>query len=473
MLKTAMTCLSQDQFFVRYKFSTFEALLMLIYKLSQNGSVDQGWALLGMALNIGMALRCNAGNQQLGLIEAERRRRCWAGLLSLHTYQSILFRDVDMSFLLDLKVPLPANVNDNDITNEGISQPPKEPTQMSVMMFKIRLFPLSTRICRHISGASRLDPEPLKEFDAAISTEQRLWDSTYMIDGAPNLLDSSYAHWCVLQTYAHHLLLLLNRPFHHSQAPCFISASRDRCIDSSVKVISIHRQIYEVPLLRDFIWLLNGVVSLKALHAAVALSSCIADMPPSWDSSFYRQELQGLMARMESCSGRSATCLKAYPILSHMHRLHGIRSFKSQQSYRSRTCLKTGLICGNGLTPITTIGAWLPLRAVFPRKGSPSMGEGGQDYYELIENQVAESTSNRSYTILGPCGFTKDRPSGQDLEIARPLGPVSYGLHEATDIYNTEHDLLGPAVMIRAYSVSHTAWTITNLHVTTLLFPVT
>ncbi|KAJ5186346.1 hypothetical protein N7449_011110 [Penicillium cf. viridicatum] len=131
LLRTAMTCLLQDNFFINHKFSTFEALLMVIYNLSHNESVDQGWALLGMALNIGIALRCNVG-QNLSPIETERRRRCWAGLLTLHTYQGMLFRDVDMSYLLDIKSSLPADVNDSDITDEGIlhSSSRGQPTQM-------------------------------------------------------------------------------------------------------------------------------------------------------------------------------------------------------------------------------------------------------------------------------------------------------------------------------------------------------
>ncbi|KAL4796649.1 hypothetical protein BDV19DRAFT_79138 [Aspergillus venezuelensis] len=213
---------------------------------------------------------------------------------------------------------MPANVNDTDITDSNITRPSKEPTQMSLMTFKLRIFRLSAQICRHISSPLKLDQDQLKHFDAAISEEQKTWDSTYLVDGTPSLLDSSYAHWCILQVYAHHLLLLLHRPFHSSQGPSFVPTSRDRCIESSVAVLSIHRQLYEAPLLRDFIWLLNGVTSLKALHAAVALSSCIADMPPTWDSSFHRQELQSLMARMQSFSDRSETCLKSYRVLAHM-----------------------------------------------------------------------------------------------------------------------------------------------------------
>ncbi|CAG7918071.1 unnamed protein product [Penicillium olsonii] len=317
--QTAMACLLKDQFFTRYKFSTFEALLMLIYHQSHNESVDQGWALLGMALNIGIALRCNVTTQQINTIELERRRRCWAGLLTLHTYQSILFRDVDMTFLLEIKASMPADVNDSDITDEGILQPSSEPTQMSLMMFKLRLFHLSAQICRHISGPSRHDQgAQLTRFDEAIAAEQKLWDSKYMINGSPKILNSYYAHWCVLQTYAHHLFLLLHRPFHHSQTPSFIPSSRERCISSAAALISIHRDLYEVPLLRNFLWLINGVVSLQALHAAVALNSCLRDMPLTFDTTPYRYELEKLMLRMESFSSRSKICSKAYHVLDHL-----------------------------------------------------------------------------------------------------------------------------------------------------------
>ncbi|KAJ5518582.1 hypothetical protein N7453_001004 [Penicillium expansum] len=80
---------------------------------------------------------------------------------------------------------MPADVNDNDITQDGISQPSSVPTQMSVMMFKVRLFRISTQICHHISGPSRLEVEPLNEFDAIIAEEQQRWDSTYLVDVTP------------------------------------------------------------------------------------------------------------------------------------------------------------------------------------------------------------------------------------------------------------------------------------------------
>ncbi|GKZ92170.1 hypothetical protein AnigIFM59636_004883 [Aspergillus niger] len=278
LLRTAITCLLQGDFLIRHTFSTFEALLMVIYSLSHNESVDQGWALLGMALNIGIALRCNVEQKNMGPIETERRRRCWAGLLTLHTYQGMLFRDFDMSYLLGIEAPLPADVNDVDITSEGIVQQSRsEPTQMSVMMAKLRLFRLSTQICRHTSGPSRLDQQALRNFDAAIADEQKQWDAAYMVDGSPNILDSNrYAYWCVLQT-----------------------------------------QLYEAPILRDYFWLLSGVTSLKALHAAVALNSCLQDDTEHNLDSF-RGEIESLIARMADLSSRSHICLRAYRILRHL-----------------------------------------------------------------------------------------------------------------------------------------------------------
>ncbi|KAJ5985747.1 hypothetical protein N7499_007962 [Penicillium canescens] len=331
LLRTAMTCLLKDNFFVNHKFSTFEALLMVIYNLSHNESVDQGWALLGMALNIGIALRCNV-DQNLSPIETERRRRCWAGLLTLHTYQGMLFRDVDMSYLLNIKSSLPANVNDSDITDEGKLHPSSrgEPTQMSVMLDKVRLFRLSTEICRHISGPSRLDQHLLHEIDTAIAQEQKQWDFTYMVDGSPSILDStSYAYWCVLQTYAHHLYLLLHRPFHHSRSSLFLPTSRERCISSSKALISIHRELYEAPLLRNYLWLLSGVTSLKALHAAVALNSCLQDVSSVIDSTYdldsLREEIENMVIRMKDLSGRSNICSRAYRILRHLQSQTGTR----------------------------------------------------------------------------------------------------------------------------------------------------
>ena len=47
-LRTAsMICLSQDQFMTRHSLSTLEALLLLIYMISNNDGAERAWTLLG------------------------------------------------------------------------------------------------------------------------------------------------------------------------------------------------------------------------------------------------------------------------------------------------------------------------------------------------------------------------------------------------------------------------------------------
>lgn len=45
--KSAMLCLSEDQFLIRHSLNTLEALLILIYGMSHNDGVEQTWVLLG------------------------------------------------------------------------------------------------------------------------------------------------------------------------------------------------------------------------------------------------------------------------------------------------------------------------------------------------------------------------------------------------------------------------------------------
>jgi hypothetical protein len=305
-----------DHFFVRHKLSTLETLLILIYDISHNDGADRGWALLGMALNIAIALRCNVDepSSACNYIGVERRRRCWAGLLTLHTYQAILFRENHMSFLLDFKATLPAESNDADINERGIVRSSTRPTQLTVMILKVSAFRLSTRVCSHAASPSRLDENVLRELNDAIAQEQDIWDDTFLIEGSPNLLDSTYAYWCILQAYAHQLYLLLHRPFYLSQSANYLPESRERYIVSSLALIDIHQQLYQLPLLKHYQWLVNGVVTSQALHGAVALASVILDLPDAPNSAVYQAELAKFLGRMETLSTRSPVCSRAYGV---------------------------------------------------------------------------------------------------------------------------------------------------------------
>lgn len=292
-----------------------------------------------MALNIGIALRCNLTRPtpEFNCIETERHRRCWAGLLMLYTYQAILFQDVDLAFLANFKATMPLDVNDVDIHEDKILQPSSQPTQMSTTKFKIRIFQLSSRICQHLTDISKLDEACLKLLDEEISQEQALWDSTFLINGSPSLLNtSSYGHWCTLQQYAHQLYLLLHRPFSRANAADgrhYRAASRLKCITSGAALLDIHRQLVELPRLRHYRWYTYGMTGLCALHGAVALASCLLqNVDEELDTSSYRAIFDAAVLRINMLQSRSAISAKAYPVLQHLQYVSLSLPFASAKS---------------------------------------------------------------------------------------------------------------------------------------------
>ncbi|KAI0549123.1 hypothetical protein F4679DRAFT_548365 [Xylaria curta] len=324
--EAAMTCLSKSQFLTRYRLSTLQALLFVVYEICHEEGVEHGWTLLGIALNIGIALHCNdeSGPPGLARIEIERRRRCWAGLLSLYAYQIVSYPGVNMLFLTNVTATMPSDVDDADIREDSILQTSRRLTQMSIMMFKIRLFQLSSRICRHLKGPNKFDEKIRDQFDAEIAAEQREWDATFLIDGdeeLPNLLDfSSFVHWS-LQFHGHHLYLLIHQPFcrPRSNPTCFRQQSRAKCITSGATLLQIHQRFWEIPRLRPLRWTLHGLHSFYAVHGAVGLASCLLDEESNVsDSLQYRDAFAMAVYRIGKLQQRSPICMKAYPILSQL-----------------------------------------------------------------------------------------------------------------------------------------------------------
>ncbi|GAP92500.1 putative Zn -C6 fungal-type DNA-binding domain [Rosellinia necatrix] len=326
--EAAMICLSKDQFLTRYRLTTLQALLLIVYEICHEEGVERGWTLLGIALNISIALQCNSESPPpgLSLIEIQRRRRCWAGLLSLYAYQIVSYPGVDMLFLTNVTAAMPADVNDVDIREDSILPPSRRPTQMSVMIFKIRLFKLSTRICRHLKGPDKFDEKTRDLFDAEIAEEQRQWNATFPIgdDDVPSLLDfSSFAHWS-LQFHGHHLYLLIHQPFcrPRSNSTCFRQQSRAKCITSGAALLELHRRFSEVPRLRPCRWTLHGLHGFYAIHGAIALASCLLEEESQIsDALQYRDAFIAAVNRVEKLQHRSPICVKAYPILSQLQTL--------------------------------------------------------------------------------------------------------------------------------------------------------
>lgn len=281
-------------------------------------------------MNMAIALKCNVlpESPSANDMDEERRWRCWIGLLSLYTYQTILFRDLHTRPLL--------RVVDADTALDFLLSA-RPSAGMQVMGFKIRLFRLTARICSNSFDSSRLDNSAVDALDAEVAAEQALWDAAFLHDGLPSVLDTvSYAHWCFLQFYAHQLYLLLHRPFCRVRvtdetgmgSSRYRQSSRHRCITSGAALLELHRRYDEVPRLRHHRWAVYGMLGSCTVHGAMALASCLLDdQDDMMDLAPYRRSFDAAVDLVGKLQNHSTIYTKAYPILRHIQQVHLLPAF--------------------------------------------------------------------------------------------------------------------------------------------------
>ncbi|KAI1358260.1 hypothetical protein F5Y08DRAFT_322307 [Xylaria arbuscula] len=144
----AKDCLSSAHFMIRHTLHTLEALLILVYGICHTEGVERSWALLGAALNIGIALRCHTETGGHNATDKERRQLCWAGRRS------------------GSRSPADGGFDLNELPNgqfPGRGFPPQ------LMAFKLRLFQLSNHLCSQISDNSPISETALQALDTAIT----------------------------------------------------------------------------------------------------------------------------------------------------------------------------------------------------------------------------------------------------------------------------------------------------------------
>lgn len=87
-------------------------------------------------------------------------------------------------------------------------------------------------------------------------------------------------------------------------------------MQSSKALLDVKRQICELPTLRPYRWLVDGVTSFNALQSAVALAACIMDRPGRVDtSSSDRVVFDDAVRRIEELQKFSPICARAFPAL--------------------------------------------------------------------------------------------------------------------------------------------------------------
>lgn len=275
-----------------------------------------------MTLNIAIAMGCHVDPKVLNIanrLEAEQRRRCWAGLVMLHMLQIVSFGNVDVLHLKDFQVELPADANDMDILPDQILTVPNSPTQMSYMLFKLRLHGLAVQISEKLFRGTGVTIATVMAIDSEIVAEQQKWDDRYLADGGPNLLPHHHqAHWNILHMYAHQLYLLLHRPFFHMQEDDPWPESRARCVTSGKALLDIHQLLCETRHFGRYRWYVHGLGSFYAFHGAVIIFAALFGESSGSTKFEYGAAFLACVSRFERLASHSHICAQALHVLQHL-----------------------------------------------------------------------------------------------------------------------------------------------------------
>jgi hypothetical protein len=335
----AFMCLEGDHYLWRQNIRTLQALILLIYGI--NHSHGQSWSLLGLTRNIALSLGCHVDPEHFGLdiVEAEQRRRSWACLTMLYMIQNTCLGSIDTS-PIQSSVRMPLDVDDDELiagataVNAQITHSTNEPSQMSYLLYKFRLYDICARICQYLfSGSGLPSYDAIAAFDNEISAQQDEWNIKYVSDTRHSSLSSHHAvHLNILFGYSHQLLLLLHRPVlveahanngsARNYTPSQVSSSRRRCLQSASALLGIHRLLHENEEYRPYQWYNRGLGSFHAFHAAVFIaytSGTITDLDAD-DIVSLREELEASVSTFEAMAstGMSRICEKAAPVLRHL-----------------------------------------------------------------------------------------------------------------------------------------------------------
>ncbi|RJE25251.1 C6 zinc finger [Aspergillus sclerotialis] len=238
------------------------------------------WSLLGTTLHIAIGIGCSVDPDHLnvGIIEAEERRRCWAALTMLYIIQNICFGNT-MPFRIQADVALPADIDDEDLTDTRRGSVPSSSgqlTQMSYLLCKFRLYNLAFDICRLSSSKPLQSRQSTMKLDHKLGEELKRHMSLF--DNATDMPFYHVAHFYIVNNYTHHLYLLLHRPFlgavesdPSTERRTQIRESSQRCTKSAMKILSNFESFHHNPNLKPYNWYIYGFGSFQALLAITTL----------------------------------------------------------------------------------------------------------------------------------------------------------------------------------------------------------
>ncbi|KAF7165380.1 hypothetical protein CNMCM6106_001570 [Aspergillus hiratsukae] len=233
----AMKCLAADNFLWQHNLHTVQCLVLLIYAI--NHAHGPAWALLGTTLNIAVAIGCHVDPETLD-------NTCLGNLTP---------------FRLDNKVRLPADLDDEDILpmslgNEEVNAElnKQNPTKMSYILFKFRLYRLATDICHLVSATRIPDQMQVQALNDRIMLERNAQKDRF--HGKPELPIYHQAHSYILDNYTNHLSLLLHRPClgveGQIESIARVQIGYERCEQAALAILSNFETLHSRPELQPY-----------------------------------------------------------------------------------------------------------------------------------------------------------------------------------------------------------------------------
>ena len=392
--QAAMKCLSADQFMLQHNLYTVKALVLLVYAMSHSDGPT--WPLLGLTLHIATAVGCHIDPKLLdvGTVESEERRRCWAGLKMLYQNQATCMGNL-LPNPVSADVGLPSDVNDEDITENGIvetnadSTMLRPPTQMTYILYKFRLYKIATDVCHATLSFLPLQSPLLHLLDSKISQEEG--ELTSKFSNLPDLPLHHRAHMHILKNYTNQLYLILHRPYLKGSFSRYSTSdgvnlellikSRNRCKNAAMALLESHQQLYETTEFRNYSWYVYRLGSFNAFLGASTLLAMLLDpqLLDVHDGEYciLLSMVQACVERLENMSERSEVCAKASPILRRLLRRteqyaqermrqnnmvpevvgDGIASFRVPQAPHSAKSNRSPLL-NEGSLPIVDLDGW-------------------------------------------------------------------------------------------------------------------
>ncbi|KAM3067063.1 hypothetical protein ACMFMG_011736 [Clarireedia jacksonii] len=323
--QATMKCLAADNFMWQHNLQTLQCLILLIYAI--NHAQGPAWALLGTTLNIAIAIGCHVdpGLLRLNPIEVQERRRAWAGLMMLYTIQNTCLGNL-APFHTENNVQLPADVEDEEIVSESLHEAlqriehlpiRKNPTKMSYILFKFRLYSLASGVCSLSVGESARSPAKIQALDYQIDNE--LQAQAERFSDQLDLPIYHQVHSFILNNYTNHLVLLLHRICLLHPAGIedgSITGSYEKCEQAALVILSNYETLNLHHEFRPYKWYIHG---LGSFHAFLAISTLLVLLrkarTPQNPKHIILQAVQNCLQRLHDNAPSSDICSQACSIL--------------------------------------------------------------------------------------------------------------------------------------------------------------